>query len=307
MCKSLAAKTEKECCSTNSISLPLVYLNHGKNHPHAVATARKPGTTGAVVQRSEFAATSTAYFNTEQAWSEFSFGLVAQGFLNSASVGFRPVYGVPLPLRDRPKKLGDNVVQLEEWRRSFDITQSVLVEWSLVDIGADAGALRQCLDRGFIGQYKLPSCIPEQRHLLQSMAGGPPVWSAGIDLDENGKRVVTAMDQAGVTLATDDPEQTAQFLNRLAVPGLGDTPAPVPQSAPMPAPAPAPSAPVGATPAPIIRQEDVPAIVQAVTAEVNRRLSEGQAPAPDTVEIVADVATTAVQSAADYAAGVIPD
>lgn len=76
--------------------------------------------------------------------------------------------------------MGADGIQDLTWL-GMDFTQWELLEWSIVPIGADRGALRQCLDRGKIHDVKLPRFL---RQSFAQHAADVVKTGRGVTLDE---------------------------------------------------------------------------------------------------------------------------
>lgn len=129
---------------------PLVLWDHGLGFNLPIAKSEDPsGKFSVKTQASKV--TATAYFSQSLAFASEVFGLISEQILRAASIGFRPQKAMKLNYQPKDKPQ-DNVLDLQSFNIGYDFTQSELQEWSVVPIGADRGSLRQCLDRGKIGQ-----------------------------------------------------------------------------------------------------------------------------------------------------------
>lgn len=102
---------------------------------------------------------ATCYF-ADQPWAEPIFAAVDDGLLKMASIGFDPILAMRLRQAGPQQATGQDGVQDLTWL-GMDFTQWEMLEWSIVPIGADRGALRQCLDRGNIHGVKLPQFLKQ--------------------------------------------------------------------------------------------------------------------------------------------------
>ena len=102
---------------------------------------------------------ATCYFS-KQSWAEPIYAAVSEGLLKMASIGFDPMLAMRLKPAGPQQAVGQDGVQDLTWL-GMDFTQWELLEWSIVPIGADRGALRQCLDRGKIHDIKLPNFLKQ--------------------------------------------------------------------------------------------------------------------------------------------------
>ena len=106
---------------------------------------------------SESQGIATCYFS-QQPWAEPIFAAVDEKLLRMASIGFDPLLAMRLTTKG-PQEVGDpSGVQDLTWL-GMDFVEWELLEWSVVPIGADRGALRQALDRGKIHDCKIPNFL----------------------------------------------------------------------------------------------------------------------------------------------------
>jgi hypothetical protein len=149
---------------------PVVLWNHGFGGvPFPIARS-------GAVRLLKTKAEATAQFSQSLPEASQIFALIAEGILNTTSISF-------LPLKARLMKLEQEKLQEDEYnfrgQYAFDFLTNDLLEWSVVDIPADAGAVRKCLERGSIKGEKITQCI---RQSLVKMAGDKPVLGVGVDL-----------------------------------------------------------------------------------------------------------------------------
>jgi hypothetical protein len=98
---------------------------------------------------------------------------VHEGLLGMASIGFI----VELAMRlKRPKETLPEDVESVQWY-GYDFTQIDLMEWSVVPIGADPGALRQTIERGSIAGVKVPAWLKQS---WSTLAEQPKAWAPGV-------------------------------------------------------------------------------------------------------------------------------
>ena len=102
---------------------------------------------------------ATCYF-ADQPWAEPIFAAVDDGLLKMSSIGFDPILAMRIkPAGPQQAAAADGVMDCTYL--GMDFTQWELLEWSIVPIGADRGALRQCLDRGHIHGVKLNAALKQ--------------------------------------------------------------------------------------------------------------------------------------------------
>jgi hypothetical protein len=154
---------------------PLVLWDHGfGNYPFPIGTAQTAGKLHVTLQATK--ATSTVFFDQGSEFAMDVFRLVAAGTIRMASIGFRPLKAIRLaPQASRED--GSDIVHMERQNRYWDIIESELQEWSVVNIGADRGALRQCLDAGSIGGESLGWTTQE---IMRQHAEAKPAIGIGL-------------------------------------------------------------------------------------------------------------------------------
>lgn len=132
------------------------------------------------------------YFKQSCPYAESVFQMVDDGLLRMSSAGFSVEQMVMLDLESKLPQGVYTPLQVSG-QRAFDCTQSDLMEWSIVPVGADAGALRQCVETGKYNGHKIrPQLIP----VLRQYAEKPQAWGIGF-----GGGMIH---QAGVTKAEPD-------------------------------------------------------------------------------------------------------
>jgi hypothetical protein len=122
---------------------PVVFFAH-RSEEAPIAFARAPGG-GLSLWVEQEQVLSRAYFHLQTEESDRIFDLVAKGILRAASIGFVPVAFELLPALQEEVGPGDLIraedlggLLFREWS---------LMEWSVVPVPANAGALRNWLDR----------------------------------------------------------------------------------------------------------------------------------------------------------------
>jgi len=143
---------------------PVVYFDHGFGFPVPIARSSLP-------KLSKSKATATATFSQILPEAAVFFGLIAEGILNTASVSFLPTKA--RRFKPKSKELGEDEEDFRPWM-SYDFLSSDLLEWSVVGVPADPGAVRKCLDRRQINGYRITQRLIAP---LEKMAGPKPVQS----------------------------------------------------------------------------------------------------------------------------------
>lgn len=126
-------------------------------------------------------ALAVVYFSQTSAFAAEIFGLVDEKILRAASIGFNPTKAQRINYKS--PDLADGIMDLapggpNSWG-GFDFVESDLTEWSVVGVGADPSALRQCLSRGMIGQEKIST--PQMKFWLGQNAEKRPAIGKGFD------------------------------------------------------------------------------------------------------------------------------
>lgn len=152
---------------------PVVLLDHGVGHSLPIGlSAPKDGDHTVKLQKTK--ATARVFFSQTSQVAEDVFRLVEEGTLRMSSIGFMPTKAMRVKQR-RQEQLPDGVESLAGYV-GYDFVEAMLWEWSITAIGADAGALRQCLDCGEIGGKKFH---PLLRPMMQRYAEERQAWSPG--------------------------------------------------------------------------------------------------------------------------------
>lgn len=154
---------------------PVVLWDHGFGHPFPIGTSQGPdGNLALRMQATK--ATATVWFDQGSEFAMDVFRLVAQKIIRMSSVGFRALKAIRLKAGD-PTTEGSAVLDFEQTRRFWQIVESELMEWSVVNIGADRGALRQALDCGSVGGERLAWAT---QSLLKPWAEDKPTIGIGL-------------------------------------------------------------------------------------------------------------------------------
>ena len=152
---------------------PVVMFDHGLNTTLPIGTSEGPD--GKLsVRLTKNRATARAYFSQSLPEAATIYALIDEGILRTASVQFLPKRARKLSIK-QSQDLGDDEISLVDGV-GLDYTESDLLEWSVVSIPADPGAVRRCLDRGHVnGEAITMSLMP----VMKQMGGPVPVWSPG--------------------------------------------------------------------------------------------------------------------------------
>ena len=198
---------------------PVVMFDHGLNTTLPIGTSEGPD--GKLsVRLTKNRATARAYFSQSLPEAATIYALIDEGILRTASVQFLPKRARKLSVKQR-QDMGDDEVSLVDGV-GLDYTESDLLEWSVVSIPADPGAVRRCLDRGHVnGEVITMSLMP----VMKQMGGPVPVWSPGwspqsqhvISVDEDETSVTVKYErhlegeEQGTDIDTDAPIQTIDY------------------------------------------------------------------------------------------------
>jgi hypothetical protein len=138
-------------------------------------------------------ADARAYFSQTLPEAAQIFALIDEGILRTASIGFLPQKAVVIkqkPAKSETTASGDEILDLARPWVALDFLESELLEWSIVGVPADPGAVRKCLELGKIGQERITDRL---RYSLRQMAGNRKVSSPGFTMrvDNNAESGIT--------------------------------------------------------------------------------------------------------------------
>ncbi|NBW10080.1 MAG: hypothetical protein EBR82_18835 [Caulobacteraceae bacterium] len=152
---------------------PVVLFDHGVGLNLPIGTAMKNGELFWNAQKSK--ATSTVFFSQTLPEAAAIYALIDEGILRASSIQFMPSRAMRLTgeLPDRPK----GVESLDY--QGYDFVESKLLEWSVVAIPADPGALRKSLDSGRVAGQRIG---PGLRYALAQHLGPQKAWTPGVEL-----------------------------------------------------------------------------------------------------------------------------
>ena len=209
---------------------PIVLFDHGQSHPLPIGTSEDANGT-LRYKATKQKAVAEVFFSQSSPFAADIFGLVQEGILRAASAGFMPMKATPI--RQRFERMAEGVSDISPGSTGscfggFNFTEVDLMEWSIVTVGADAGALRQCLSAAKIGGEKIAS--PLTRHWLQQRAETKPTIGRGFDASDlapvvtqsvvevaEAPQMVIVQYADGITL-TGSPDMVAATMQKLSVP-----------------------------------------------------------------------------------------
>lgn len=154
---------------------PVVLFDHGAGLALPIGTSQSGDKLDLQMMKTK--AVACCYFSQTLPDAAVIFGLIDENILKMASVQFIPQKAMRLNRQgpDGPPEGG-----IENWQYlGYDFVESELLEWSVVAIGADPGALRKSIDRGKINGYRIGQAL---RQGLTAHAERPAVWSPGVTL-----------------------------------------------------------------------------------------------------------------------------
>lgn len=160
---------------------PVVLFNHGEGYSLPIGkSADQSGKLLLTIQKTK--AIAEVFFAQSSAFAADIFGLVQEKILQAASVGYMPMKAKRL--KQAQGQLPPDVMDISpgspnSYFGGFDFVESDLMEWSIVPIGADPGALRQCLSAGKIAGEKIAS--PFVQFWLTQHAEAKPAIGRGFD------------------------------------------------------------------------------------------------------------------------------
>lgn len=191
---------------------PVVFLDHGQRGLTLPIGVSEDPSGNCTVKLFNGKADATVYFSQVLPEGALIYGLVEEGILRTSSISFMPMQAMALPQRDRllSKEKGDGseVYDVSPGRWGMDFIASDMLEWSIVGIPADAGAVRKFLDRGDIHGEKLTQ---RMKYAMTQMAGPAPCWSPGWTAPVAQSQPVAKVDAEAIMLRVE------QSLEKLAV------------------------------------------------------------------------------------------
>lgn len=154
---------------------PVVLFDHGQGLSMPIGTAMKDGEL--YWQASKNRAVSTVFFSQSLPEAAAIYALIDEGILRAASVQFIPTKAMRLAYK--PEKLPDGVQTLDYV--GMDFVESQLLEWSVVAIPADPGALKKSLDAGKVAGQKIGAGL---KWALAQRLAPTPTQGIGVTFDK---------------------------------------------------------------------------------------------------------------------------
>ncbi len=159
---------------------PVVLFDHGYGAIGGLPIARSEDDSGKnTVKLMATRADATAYFSQSLPEAVQIFALINEKMLRTASISFLPLKAMRLNTKPGKSKYGPNdqeIYDLSEPYFSLDFLESDLLEWSVVGVPADPGAVRKMLEAGKIGTERITMGI---RRAMTQMAGEKPIAVPG--------------------------------------------------------------------------------------------------------------------------------
>lgn len=197
---------------------PVVYLEHGFCGLQFPAIGMSKDKSGRyTVKKQKNQATATVFFSQANPDAATVFAMVEEGVLHMASIGFDAKLGIRMK-QEKPKALAEGVEELCWNCRGYLFTETELVEWSIVAQGADAGAVRQYLDRGKVGTEKLTDPMREYLQALAPKVAWSPGFSGFLQTEEQPESKPPVVDVSlpyGVVVSSEDPEAVKRAIQAL--------------------------------------------------------------------------------------------
>ena len=178
---------------------PVVLFDHGLNMALPIGTSEAPGG-DLSVKLGKSKAIATAYFSQSLPEAATIFALIDEGILRTASVQFLPKRAVRMTQKQRQRQSEEGEVQLGDGG-GLDYTESDLLEWSVVSIPADPGAIRRHLDRGHVNGESIALSL---RQSFEGMAGPLSAWAPGWSPEQ--QHIVKVSEDASTVTVTYEKE-----------------------------------------------------------------------------------------------------
>jgi hypothetical protein len=153
---------------------PVVLFDHGMGLSMPIGTAMRDGEL--YWRASKNQAVSTVFFSQSLPEAAAIYALIDEGILKAASVQFIPTKAMRLNLKS--EQLPDGVKSLDY--AGYDFVESQLLEWSVVAIPADPGALKKSLDVGKVAGQKIG---PGLKFALAQHLAPSPVQGIGVTFE----------------------------------------------------------------------------------------------------------------------------
>lgn len=158
----------------NYESNPRVFFSH-KSHEMPIGNAREGKDGPLCLWADDYTLKSTCHFHLKTAESELVFRMVADGDLQTASIGFLPVKAAVLepkkePNRPETNEEGEDLIYFKDggWFSALKFHEWDLTEWSVVPVPMNPEAIACHLSRGVVGGIpltdNLKQCLEPYRH-----------------------------------------------------------------------------------------------------------------------------------------------
>lgn len=180
---------------------PVVLFEHGFGGARFPAIGKSQNANGDyTVKVMQSKAVGTVFFSQSNPDAQIVFGMVDEGILHMASIGFDAIKGIRMK-QATPPKLAEGVESFEWQQRGILFTETVLKEWSIVAQGADLGAMAQTLAHGKFHGEKITETM---RQWMQTIVGSPLRKFAGWEPGPvETEPVGSTFEIAGVTIKGD--------------------------------------------------------------------------------------------------------
>lgn len=188
---------------------PVVLYDHGFGLSLPIGTCRRGDKLDLTLQKSK--AVATCYFSQTLPDAAVIFGLIDENILRAASIQYVPTKA--MRLSRKPENMPEGVEDCR-WN-GWDFVESLLMEWSVVAIGADPGAIRRSIERGTINGYRIG---PALKQGLSQYAEKPKPTGVGITLPAK----VLTIDVPPESQPLFDGGELRQFIRDAVAQGFAD-------------------------------------------------------------------------------------
>ena len=159
------------------VPAPNVLWAHGKDKVTMPVGVAEDRAGKILLQASTAKVNSTCRFNQSFGFAMDVFRMVNEKFIRMASVGFDPVKAILLP-SERQHQSAERVMTLRDDKPGFEFVETILREWSILPVGADPGAMRQCFSDGKVGGEKITDLT---KRVIEQYAEPKPAIGRGFD------------------------------------------------------------------------------------------------------------------------------
>lgn len=157
----------------NYAANPVVLFDHGCALALPIGTSQRGGKLSLTLQKSK--AVATCFFSQSLPDAAVIYGLIDEDILRAASIQYLPTKAMRLA---RKADAAPEGVEDCRWL-GWDWCESILMEWSIVALGADAGSLRKTIERQSLNGYRMG---PALRQSLSQYAEKPKNFGIGVTL-----------------------------------------------------------------------------------------------------------------------------